>query len=157
MIELELFNFSFPRLKINFKLLQFAAASPEPICLTPARRNHLPSRLLHAPAATSCFSGRGLTTTSPTDAANPSLHLASSVPPSLSSSVQVLSSFQRIHLNISSGEDAVDYEEVQTDEKLNSLEMRALQLVNQVNQMKREQDYQRVCHGGGIAPSLSLA
>ena len=67
-------------------------------------------------------------------------------------SLQRLSSFQRIHLNISSGEDAIDYFGLAQEEHMDvdSLQMRIRQLNNQVVQMRREQDYQRVCVCGAL-------
>lgn len=67
-------------------------------------------------------------------------------------SLQRVSSFQRIHLNISSGEESIDYFQLAKDDHvdIDSLQMRVRQLNNQVIQMRREQDYQRVCLGGAL-------
>ena len=98
-----------------------------------------------------------MTTPPPPPDANPSLQQAGvSSLVELIHSLQRLSSFQRIHLNISSGEDAIDYFGLAHEEHMDidSLQMRIRQLNNQVVQMRREQDYQRVCVCGALCLSL---
>lgn len=50
----------------------------------------------------------------------------------------------RIHLDIQVGEHAVDYAKVAQTEKLTELQLRIRQLLNQVDQITKEQNYQRV-------------
>lgn len=51
---------------------------------------------------------------------------------------------QRIHFNIEVGEQAVDYVQVAQKEKLTELQLRIKQLLGQVDQITKEQAYQRV-------------
>ena len=51
---------------------------------------------------------------------------------------------QRVHLDISIGEAAVDYAQVAAKEKLTELQLRIRQLLDQVEQISKEQAYQRV-------------
>ena len=50
----------------------------------------------------------------------------------------------RVHLDIEVGEHAVDYNEVAGKEKLTELQLRVRQLLDQVEQISKEQNYQRV-------------
>jgi hypothetical protein len=52
---------------------------------------------------------------------------------------------QRIHLDIQVGEHAIDYAQVAQKEKLSELQLRLRQLMDQVEQITKEQNYQRVC------------
>ena len=52
--------------------------------------------------------------------------------------------FQRVHLNIDVGEHANDYKQIQAKEKLSELQLRVRQLLEQVDQITKEQNYQRV-------------
>jgi len=49
----------------------------------------------------------------------------------------------RVHLDIEVGEHAVDYNEVAGKEKLTELQLRVRQLLDQVEQISKEQNYQR--------------
>ncbi|XP_015786896.1 transmembrane emp24 domain-containing protein eca [Tetranychus urticae] len=49
----------------------------------------------------------------------------------------------RVHLDIQVGEHAVDYAHVQQKEKLSELQLRVRQLLDQVEQITKEQNYQR--------------
>lgn len=51
----------------------------------------------------------------------------------------------RVHLDIQVGEHAVNYGDVVQKEKLSELQLRIRQLLDQVDQIRKEQDYQRVC------------
>ncbi len=51
---------------------------------------------------------------------------------------------QRVHLDISIGEHAVDYAQIASKEKLSELQLRVRQLLDQVEQITKEQEYQRV-------------
>ena len=51
---------------------------------------------------------------------------------------------QRVHLDISVGDQAVDYAVVAKREKLTELQLRVRQLLDQVEQISKEQNYQRV-------------
>ena len=53
---------------------------------------------------------------------------------------------QRVHLDISIGEHAVDYGQIAAKEKLNELQLRIRQLLDQIEQITKEQAYQRVCN-----------
>ena len=53
---------------------------------------------------------------------------------------------QRVHLNIRVGEHAVDYQQIVAKDKLNDLQLRMRQLMDQVEQINKEQAYQRVSH-----------
>ena len=52
--------------------------------------------------------------------------------------------FQRVHLDIQVGEHAIDYANVAQREKLSDLQLRIRQLLDQVDQITKEQNYQRV-------------
>ena len=52
--------------------------------------------------------------------------------------------FQRVHLDIQVGEHAIDYANVAQKEKLSDLQLRVRQLLDQVEQISKEQNYQRV-------------
>ena len=49
----------------------------------------------------------------------------------------------RVHLDIQVGESAVDYQAVSQKEKLSELQLRVRQLIDQVEQITKEQSYQR--------------
>lgn len=51
---------------------------------------------------------------------------------------------QRVHLDIEVGEQAIDYTHVAEKEKLTELQLRVRQLLDQVDQISKEQNYQRV-------------
>jgi len=51
---------------------------------------------------------------------------------------------QRVHLDIQVGENAIDYANVAQKEKLSELQLRIRQLLDQVGQITKEQNYQRV-------------
>ena len=51
---------------------------------------------------------------------------------------------QRIHLDIQVGEHANDYQEIAAKDKLTELQLRIRQLLDQVEQISKEQNYQRV-------------
>lgn len=55
-----------------------------------------------------------------------------------------LSLSQRVHLDISIGENAIDYAQIAAKEKLNELQLRVRQLLDQIEQITKEQEYQRV-------------
>lgn len=50
---------------------------------------------------------------------------------------------QRVHLDIQVGEHANDYAEIAAKDKLSELQLRVRQLVEQVEQIQKEQNYQR--------------
>jgi len=50
----------------------------------------------------------------------------------------------RVHLGIDVGEHANDYKQIQAKEKLSELQLRVRQLLEQVEQITKEQNYQRV-------------
>lgn len=50
----------------------------------------------------------------------------------------------RVHLEIQSGEHAIDYANVAQKEKMSELQLRIQQLLDQVEQITKEQNYQRV-------------
>lgn len=52
--------------------------------------------------------------------------------------------FQRVHMDIQVGEHAVDYSQIQAKDKLSELQLRIRQLLDQVEQITKEQNYQRV-------------
>lgn len=52
--------------------------------------------------------------------------------------------FQRIHFKIDIGEGANDYNVIAQREKLTELQIRVRQLLDKSEQIKREQDFQRV-------------
>ena len=51
-----------------------------------------------------------------------------------------------MHLDISIGEHAVDYAQIAAKEKLNELQLRIRQLLDQIEQITKEQAYQRVIY-----------
>lgn len=51
---------------------------------------------------------------------------------------------QRVHLDIEVGEHANNYPEIQEKDKLTELQLRVRQLLDQVEQIQKEQNYQRV-------------
>lgn len=51
---------------------------------------------------------------------------------------------QRVHLDIQVGEHAVDYKQIATKDKLSDLQLRVRQLLDQVEQITKEQNFQRV-------------
>ncbi len=77
---------------------------------------------------------------------DPSLLLSSPLLPSPPYSSSPLLPFlpQRIHLDILIGEHAVNYPEVAAKEKLSELQLRVRQLLDQIDQITKEQAYQRV-------------
>ena len=50
----------------------------------------------------------------------------------------------RVHFDLSVGEGANDYEAIRKDEKLSEIQLRIRQLLDQVEGIIKEQDYQRV-------------
>ena len=54
---------------------------------------------------------------------------------------------QRVHFDIQVGEQAIDYAQVAQKEKLSELQIRVRQLLDQVDQIVKEQNYQRVSCG----------
>jgi p24 family protein alpha len=62
----------------------------------------------------------------------------------------------RVHLDIEVGEHAVDYNELAGKEKLTELQLRVRQLLDQVEQISKEQNYQRVSLPSHFAFSLFL-
>ncbi|RXG72264.1 Transmembrane emp24 domain-containing protein eca, partial [Armadillidium vulgare] len=50
---------------------------------------------------------------------------------------------QRVHFDIQVGEHAIDYANVASKEKLTELQLRVRQLLDQVDQIAKEQNYQR--------------
>ena len=57
---------------------------------------------------------------------------------------------QRVHLDIQVGEHANDYAEIAAKDKLSELQLRVRQLVEQVEQIQKEQIYQRVSGWGAV-------
>ena len=51
---------------------------------------------------------------------------------------------QRVHLDIQVGEHTNNYAEIAAKDKLTELQLRVRQLVEQVDQIQKEQNYQRV-------------
>ena len=51
---------------------------------------------------------------------------------------------QRVHLDVQIGEQAINYPEVASREKLGELQLRIRQLLDQIEQITKEQAYQRV-------------
>lgn len=49
-----------------------------------------------------------------------------------------------MHLDIQAGEHAQDYSQIAAKDKLNELQLRIRQLLDQVEQITKEQNYQRV-------------
>lgn len=58
--------------------------------------------------------------------------------------VRYCSVLQRVHLSIQVGERANDYQEIAAKDKLSDLQLRVRQLLDQVDQIGKEQTYQRV-------------
>lgn len=54
---------------------------------------------------------------------------------------------QRVHLDIQVGEHTNNYPEIAAKDKLTELQLRARQLLDQVEQIQKEQNYQRVRRG----------
>jgi len=52
---------------------------------------------------------------------------------------------QRVHLSIDVGEQTNDYQEIAAKDKLSDLQLRVRQLLDQAEQISKEQNYQRVC------------
>lgn len=50
----------------------------------------------------------------------------------------------RVHLEMETGERAVNYAQVAQEEKMSEIQLRIRQLLNQIDQILREQNYQRV-------------
>jgi emp24/gp25L/p24 family/GOLD len=65
--------------------------------------------------------------------------------------------FQRVHLDIQVGEHAVDYAHVAQKEKLSELQLRVRQLLDQVEQITKEQNYQRVRFGNNKKDSFKIS
>lgn len=59
---------------------------------------------------------------------------------------------QRVHLDIQVGEHANNYAEIAAKDKLTELQLRVRQLVEQVDQIQKEQNYQRVSPWGLTQP-----
>ena len=57
---------------------------------------------------------------------------------------QYIFPLQRIHLDIQVGEHANDYQQIAAKDKLTELQLRVRQLLDQVEQITKEQNYQRV-------------
>lgn len=57
---------------------------------------------------------------------------------------------QRVHLDIQVGEHTNNYPEIAAKDKLTELQLRARQLLDQVEQIQKEQNYQRVRPGRGF-------
>ena len=56
----------------------------------------------------------------------------------------VIYMLQRVHLSVEVGEQANDYQEIAAKDKLSELQLRVRQLLDQVDQISKEQTYQRV-------------
>ena len=56
----------------------------------------------------------------------------------------LFSCLQRVHLDIEVGEHANDYKQIAEKDKLTELQLRVRQLLDQVAQVQKEQNYQRV-------------
>lgn len=62
-----------------------------------------------------------------------------------------------MHLDIQVGEHTNNYPEIAAKDKLTELQLRARQLLDQVEQIQKEQNYQRVRKGlQGAEPPLSF-
>ena len=57
-------------------------------------------------------------------------------------------SFKRVHLQLLVGEHANDYPQIAAKDKLTELQLRMRQLLDQVDQITKEQSYQRVSSFG---------
>lgn len=53
-------------------------------------------------------------------------------------------SSQRVHLDIQVGEHTNNYPEIAAKDKLTELQLRVRQLLDQIEQIQKEQNYQRV-------------
>ena len=62
-----------------------------------------------------------------------------------------------MHLDISVGDQAVDYAVVAKREKLTELQLRVRQLLDQVEQISKEQNYQRVSEAADRSPAAGGA
>lgn len=51
---------------------------------------------------------------------------------------------QRVHLDVQVGESTNDYQQIAAKDKLTELQLRVRQLLDQVEQITKEQNYQRV-------------
>lgn len=60
----------------------------------------------------------------------------------------ILFFLQRVHLDIQVGEHANDYAEIAAKDKLSELQLRVRQLLEQIEQIQKEQNYQRVRKAG---------
>ena len=61
-------------------------------------------------------------------------------------------------MDLQAGEHATDYKEVATKDKLNELQLRIRQLLDQVDQITKEQNYQRVSyHNPASRPTVTWA
>lgn len=60
----------------------------------------------------------------------------------------ILIFLQRVHLDIQVGEHANDYAEIAAKDKLSELQLRVRQLLEQIEQIQKEQNYQRVRKAG---------
>lgn len=60
---------------------------------------------------------------------------------------------QRVHLSIDVGEQTNDYQEIAAKDKLSDLQLRVRQLLDQAEQISKEQNYQRVSHASVLAAS----
>lgn len=63
---------------------------------------------------------------------------------------------QRVHLDISIGEHAIDYAQIAAKEKLNEIQLRVRQLLDQIEQITKEQAYQRVHYHNKRCVSMSI-
>lgn len=57
---------------------------------------------------------------------------------------------QRVHLDIQVGEHTNNYPEIAAKDKLTELQLRVRQLLDQVEQIQKEQNYQRVTGGSSL-------
>lgn len=72
----------------------------------------------------------------------------------------VVLTFQRVHLDIQVGEHTNNYPEIAAKDKLTELQLRVRQLLDQVEQIQKEQNYQRVSEErrrSAAAPRLTPA
>ena len=69
---------------------------------------------------------------------------------------EIFSIFQRVHLDIQVGEHAINYADVAQKEKLSELQLRVRQLLDQVEQITKEQNYQRVSFKFTCQQKLSM-
>ena len=58
--------------------------------------------------------------------------------------MSLFNTLQRVHLDLEVGEQAIDYTQIAEKEKLTELQLRVRQLLDQVDQIGKEQNYQRV-------------